>query len=155
MLGLKVLGGPHALLAELFFRQATSQKTICLMIMRSGHIPNLVLGAVVDVFVAAHFRLQDVITTSPTRAANDFPEGWHSEKFTVVDAHRGFVGGDGLGQSAVTTKSGHPKVQILQLFRVRREGLRQLVKGIPSRRLFLSRGHDLVSVLCESYLRVS
>lgn len=126
------------------------------MIMQSGHIPNLVHGSVVDVCAAAHFRLlQDVITTSPTRAANDFPEGWHSEKFTVVDAHRGFVGGDGLGQSTVTSKSGHPKVQILQLFRVRREGLRQLVKGIPSRRLFLSRVQDLVSVLCASFLRVS
>lgn len=34
----------------------------------------------------------DVITTSPTKAANDFPEGWHSEKFTVVDGRRGLVG---------------------------------------------------------------
>jgi hypothetical protein len=40
----------------------------------------------------------DVITTSPTKAANDFPEGWHSEKFTVVDGRRGLVGGDGSSQ---------------------------------------------------------
>eukprot|EP00435_Cladocopium_sp_Y103_P011686 s2887_g3.t1 len=39
----------------------------------------------------------DVLTTSPTKAANDFPEGWHSEKFTVVDARRGLVGNLGSG----------------------------------------------------------